>query len=210
MEILGKLFGSEEKVRIMRLFLFNPEHVYTVEDIVARSQISKRIAEKEIAVLKKIGLIKKRVALRSFEKKKGKEIKITRKKVGGFALDNGFPYLSVLQNLLIKTSIPKDNDLVHKLESVGRLKAVVISGVFTQDSESRVDLLLVGDNLKRAPLMNVVKAIESEIGKELRYAAFETPEFQYRLGMYDKLIWDILDFPHKKILDKIGLVNQKR
>ena len=56
----------------------------------------------------------------------------------------------------------------------------------------------------------VIRSIEAEIGKELRYASFETPDFRYRLGMYDKLVRDILDFPHKKVVDKIGVASEKR
>ena len=71
--------------------------------------------------------------------------------------------------------------------------------------EREVDLLVVGDNLRKGTIENIVKTIESEIGREIRYAFFETADFQYRLGIYDKLIRDILDFPHEKILDKLGI-----
>jgi hypothetical protein len=47
------------------------------------------------------------------------------------------------------------------------------------------------------------------MGKEIRYSAFETGEFQYRLGMYDKLIRDVLDYPHETVLDKLGVSTQK-
>ena len=47
--------------------------------------------------------------------------------------------------------------------------------------------------------------VEAEIGKELTFASFETADFHYRLGMYDKLIRDILDYPHQKLLDKLNM-----
>ena len=50
-----------------------------------------------------------------------------------------------------------------------------------------------------------MSSIEAELGKELRYAVFETPDFQYRLGIYDKLIRDIFDSEHQKIIDKLGI-----
>jgi hypothetical protein len=82
---------------------------------------------------------------------------------------------------------------------------VIVSGVFIQNTDSRVDLLIVGDNLKRTAIDRIVKNMEAEIGKELIFASFETSDFHYRLGMYDKLVRDILDYPHQKLLDKIGL-----
>jgi hypothetical protein len=44
------------------------------------------------------------------------------------------------------------------------------------------------------------------VGKELRYAFFSTDEFKYRMSMYDKLVRDILDYPHKVLLDKLGIL----
>ena len=49
--------------------------------------------------------------------------------------------------------------------------------------------------------------LEAEIGKELAYAVFDTPDFLYRANMYDKLVRDVIDFPHEKVLD-IGILNQ--
>jgi len=85
------------------------------------------------------------------------------------------------------------------------MKLVIVSGIFTQSNDSRVDLLVVGDNLKKSVLDNTIKTIEAEIGKEIRFAVFETPDFRYRLGLYDKLIRDILDFPHEKIVNRLGV-----
>ena len=51
----------------------------------------------------------------------------------------------------------------------------------------------------------MIKNIESEIGREIRYAVFDTPDFQYRYNMCDKLIRDVLDYPHEKVIDKLGI-----
>jgi hypothetical protein len=54
----------------------------------------------------------------------------------------------------------------------------------------------------------MASGMEAEIGKELRYAYFSTDEFRYRLSMYDKLIRDILDYPHRVLLDKLGILEE--
>jgi hypothetical protein len=54
--------------------------------------------------------------------------------------------------------------------------------------------------MKKNKIEEVVRKLEAEIGTELVYAVFETKEFIYRLNMYDKLIRDILDFPHEILL----------
>ena len=43
----------------------------------------------------------------------------------------------------------------------------------------------------------------------MRYAAFGTEDFAYRFGMYDKFIRDIVDYPHERLIDKIGIQGKK-
>ena len=68
-----------------------------------------------------------------------------------------------------------------------------------------MDIFIVGNNINKRSLDNAIKSIEAELGKELVYVFFETQDYQYRLGMYDKLIRDVLDYPHEVLLDKISL-----
>jgi hypothetical protein len=64
-------------------------------------------------------------------------------------------------------------------------------------------MLIVGDSLKREVLEKEIVTLESEIGRELSYAVFETKEFNYRITMYDKLIRDVLENKHSLIINKI-------
>jgi hypothetical protein len=204
MEILSKIFGSEAKVKIMRLFLFNPEQPFSSDDIANRAKISEAVARHETAILRKMGMVKGRRFNHTVSVRKGKIFVTKKKSVGGWVLNDSFPYLTALKDLLINTVLFNRNDILRRLNAVGKMKLVIVAGVFIKDTDSRVDLLVVGDNIRFSALGNVIKCIESEIGKELRYAAFETKDFEYRFDMYDKLIRDILDYPNKKILNKLN------
>lgn len=193
MEQLGKLFGSEAKVKIMRLFLFNPETVFDTGEISERAKVEATKVRREITNLEKMGLVKRR---QSAKKRSGH----------GFVLDTQFPYLLQLQNFLINIEPLQPKEIINKVSRLGSIKLIIISGVFLQEPESRADLLIVGDNVKKASLENLIKMLEAEIGKELRYAYFTTEDFKYRISMFDKLIRDILDYPHKTILNKIGII----
>lgn len=188
METLSKLFGSETKVKIMRLFLFNPDAVFETAAIAERANAEISRVRRELSNLEKMKLIKRKAA-------RGKK---------GFALDPQFIYLSPLQNFLINLEPLQPKDLVRKLSRLGSVKLILIAGVFIQEPESRLDLLVVGDNIKKASFDHAVKLLEAEIGKELRYALFTTDDFRYRLSMFDKLTRDILDYPHKKVLNRLG------
>lgn len=205
MDILGKLFGSDSKVKIMRLFLFNPETPFGSDDVAERARVSLPAARHEIKTLRRMRLIKRRAFAKRAVRRSGKRSRFIKKKVGGWMLNPAFPYMAELQKLLIDTSLLKGDELLRKLNRTGKLKLVITAGIFIQDPDSRVDILVVGDHLRRVAVEHAIRSVEAEMGKELRYAAFETGEFNYRLGMYDKLIRDILDFPHATILDRLGL-----
>lgn len=205
MDVLAKLFGSEAKVKIMRLFLFNPDQPFSRNNISARAKVSLPVVRHETVRLRKMGMIKGKRFVVTNTVKRGKKLVLKKKKEGGWILNPAFPYLPAIRNLLINTVLVKNSDILKRLNTVGKMRLIILAGTFIQDEDSRVDLLVVGDNIRFAPLESAIRILESEIGKELRYAAFETGDFRYRLGIYDKLIRDILDYPHQKLLDRIGL-----
>ncbi len=195
METLSNLFGSQAKVKIMRLFLFNPNLPFDAREIADRTKVRSTIVRRECRLLEKTKVIKRR------------SFKLKGKRISGWILNVDFSYLEALQNLLINITALQQEHILKKLSKIGRLKLVVLAGVFIQDWESRVDLLVVADRIKKRTLENLIKHLEAEIGKEIKYVALETAEFQYRLNMGDKLLRDILDYPHQGVLDKLGLLS---
>jgi hypothetical protein len=205
MEILSKLLGTEERVKIMRLFLLNAEMAFDASDIRERSKVSKNALRREVTLLCKIGFVKPKNFTKEVHKTKGKSTKVIKKKVSGWQLAIDFPLLLPVRNLLISTEPIKREDIIARFKPAGKVKLIVLAGVFLQKDDSRVDILIVGDELKKKSIENGLRAIEAEVGKELSYALFETQDFIYRMNVYDKFARDILDFPHEKVYDKIGI-----
>ena len=203
MESLEKLFGGTARVRLMRLFLFNPGTLFTTATLVKRAKINVESIRRELSHLLKAGFIKRRIATYS----SGTRLKgrIVRKRTPGFSFNAHFPYLHPLRNLLIEATPLQSDILLRRLNRAGKLKLVVISGLLIQEPDSRLDLLVVGDRLNKGLLDRIVHTLESELGKELRYTVFESGDFIYRLNVYDKLIRDVFDYPHQKILDRMEL-----
>ena len=204
MDILGKLFGSTARVKIMRLFLLNSEEVFENSDVVKKSKVSAQIARKELLMLSKIGFIKKTSFFKETSSR-SKNKKPTKKRVSGWQLSKSFPLLQPVHELLVNTEPLGSKEIADRLKRCGSIKLIIVSGAFIQNPDSRVDMLIVGDKLKKGAISAVLSVIESEVGKELSYTALETQEFKYRLSVYDKFIRDILDYPHTKIVDKIGV-----
>jgi hypothetical protein len=197
MEILEKLFGGLAKAKLIKLFVFNPEAQLSKEEVMTRAKINQSETRRAISSLIKLRLIK--------QKKIWREASSGKRRITGYVLNVEFPYLIELQHFLLQIASINEKEIVERLQRSGRLKLVVTGGVFLQNWDGRLDLLVVGDNLKQGTAENAIRGIEAEMGRELTYAIFETEDFRYRYGLYDKLIRDMLDFDHKVILDKIGL-----
>lgn len=202
MDTLTKLFGSATKVKMVKLFVFNPELAFDATQISERVKESLSKVRRELTTLDKMGLIKRKSFIKNVKRSTGKYSKV---KTNGWTLSEHFMHIVPLQAFLVNMNHLSPKDIARKITRTGSIKLIIISGVFIQNTESRVDLLVVGDNIKKGMLESAIKTIEAEIGKELRYAFFETADFKYRVGLYDKLIRDILDYPHEKIVNKLGL-----
>lgn len=189
MDSLAKLFGSPARLKILRLFLFNDDTSFKAADVPFRTRTAKEAARKELALLVAAGVVKKR---------SGKE-GVT------YCANKRYEHYEPLHAFLRATTSMSDSDMVGKLKKAGSLRLVVVTGMFTGALEPKVDLLVVGDKLEDKPLETAIHAIEAELGRELRFAAFSTTDFRYRVGVYDRLIRDVFDYGHRTVLDRIGM-----
>ena len=204
MDILAKLFGSPARVKLMRLFLMNTEDVFDKTEMGKRSKISGATLVREVRLLLDVGLIKPRVVIRMQPKKGGKDGALEKKKVNGFGLNVSFPYLSALKSLVTEIALGKE-DVSGRFKNCGSMKLIIVAGVFIDEQDSRVDILIVGDKLKKQIIEGVLRRLEAELGKELTYGIMDTMDFEYRFGIYDKFIRDVLDYPHLVVLNKLNL-----
>jgi hypothetical protein len=203
MDTFGILFGSQARVKLIRLFLLNPEEILETTDVVKRSRVTNALARKEIAILSRAGLIKKKSFWKesASTKKGGKPVK---KRASGWQLDANFALMKQLRNFLLDTDPLRREEVANRFRGSGKIKLLIVSGLFIGARNSRVDLLLVGDNLSKARIEHALRTIESEVGKELSYAYFDTQEFTYRVGICDKFVRDVLDYPHEKVINRLA------
>lgn len=205
MGLLEKLFGSHALVKTLKLFYLNPEQVFPPHEVAKRTNTKPDSARRELRVLGSIGFVRRATHMaEEAPTEKGKKPK--KKKVAGYMLDQSFQLLNELRDLVLTIAPLSKQELVNRLRRVGRVKLVVLSGIFLKRSDSRIDMLIVGESLKKGQLDWTLRFLESEVGKELSYAIMETSDFKYRLGMNDKFVRDVFDYPHEVIIDKIGIV----
>jgi hypothetical protein len=187
MEALEKLFGGAVRVRLIRLFLTNPEVSFDAPVAARRAGTTALTAGRELAQLEKIGLVNRRPKVKSWQ------------------LNPDFPYILPLRVMFKSDVLSRPREFIRQFNGCGRVALIVVAGTFLEESDSRVDLLVVGSGLKKAALDKVVKSLEADLGRELAYASLDTADFQYRLSASDKFVRDVLDYPHHVVLDKLGL-----
>ncbi|OHA05514.1 MAG: hypothetical protein A2934_05405 [Candidatus Sungbacteria bacterium RIFCSPLOWO2_01_FULL_47_10] len=114
-----------------------------------------------------------------------------------------FTFFPELRQLVLKAAPAGRTGILKKLRQAGEIKLAILAGVFINAENSRVDILIVGDKIKKPKLNKLLVWLESEMGKELNYVVISTDEFKYRMDMYDRFIRDILEFPHEKLINKL-------
>ena len=205
MDTLGKLLGGVARVKLLRLFIFNPENISDKEDISKRMRITPATVTRELGALTRIGVVRKKMFFKEVDRKRGRETVKVKKRVQGYLTDLQFEYFDALREFLIATLPLSREELLKRLRPSGRLRMVIVSGFFLFDWERRLDILIIGEKINETNLAAIVKQLEIEFGRELRYAVLTTEEFRYRYSVQDRLVRDVLDYPHETILDKLGM-----
>ena len=150
------------------------------------AKLSKSAVSRENKLLSSIG----------FLKKSGKK---------GFVISETFPFFSALRNLVITASPASRENLLNFFKKHKKIKLVSIGGVFLDSvtSESNLDLLIVGNGIKRGAVEKFVKKMEPDIGKEINWSFLSLTEFNDRVAMHDKFLRDFFDFPNEFVVNKM-------
>jgi hypothetical protein len=206
-DFLISLIGNAARARVLRVFVFSQNEALLLPLIAKRTGASPRVALKEIKFLEKLGIVKKgkfSITLGNGSRKiivdKGKQ------KEDAWVLNQEFKHVAALSKFVHEVSPLHYESILEALKHSGKIATIVLSGTFMGDPSRPADLLVAADGLNEQRLEAAVKGLEPRFGREIRYAAFSTPEFRYRLTIQDRLIRDTLDYPHLVLLDKTRLL----
>ena len=188
-QILEQLFDSPLKVKLLKLFLRNPNQGFTFKEAAKKIKGDSRSSRRQIEKLKSINFLTSKY----------------RAKKRIYSINPRFVFYNELRTLVLKSSPASKEKIMRRLKGLGRIKLAIISGVFINAENPRVDLLVVGDNLKKKRLDNFLKDLEAEVGKEIDYVILTTENFKYRYDMFDRFIRDVLEKPHEKLINKLRI-----
>ncbi len=130
-------------------------------------------------------------------------IKNTQKGKYYYRLNQDFDFYPELKNLIAKSNTSPQCKSLEKIGNIGNVKLAVISGVFINYHKSKADMIIVGDDIGKAKLKNLMSSLEAEIGKEISFVLMTMDEFKYRLNMLDKFVLEFLEGPNEEVINKI-------
>lgn len=188
-EILEQLFDSPVKVKLLKLFLRNKGQYFSLQEIARRVRSDASTCQKQIKKLESIKFIINRV-------KSGKKY---------YSVNKDFDFYNELKTLVLKSSPASRDRILKRIKSLGRINLAVLSGIFVDAENTRMDILIVGDNLKKKNLSSFLKDLEAEVGKEIDYVILSTEEFKYRHDMFDRFLRDVLEKPHEKLINRLKI-----
>jgi len=186
---LEVLFDSPIRARILKMFLYAPERDFEIKIISKILNVKTALINKHLKTLSEIKFLKT-------------------KTIGGkkfFRVNSGFNSYNELKELILRINPASKEKIIRQIISLGKIKLAVISGVFMNFENARADLMVVGDKIKLNKFNKFLRNLEAETGKEINYALMTAEEFQYRYGMYDRFVRDLLEFKHEKLINKLKI-----
>jgi hypothetical protein len=199
--MIEHLFGSKTRSSLLKLFFRDQEKSFYVRELSRLLDVQINAIRRELELLVSMGLIKE------IEKKEEDVNNAlpgeTLKKF--YILDLNASLYPELRALILKSQMLDEKHLVDTLvESGGNLDLFLLTGRFTGDKDTPVDLLMVGD-LKERTIMKLIAEYEKKFGFPIRYTVLRKEEFFERRNMMDKFLYAIFEGEGVKVVNKLNV-----
>lgn len=170
--MLKRLFTSNTRVKLLSLFLLNPDNEYFIRELTRKLDEQINSVRRELDNLKKIGILKTKT-------KNRKKYYVVNKKFVAYA---------ELRGIFVKALSEKES-LVKQLSEFGEVDLIVLSGMFIE-KDTAIDLLIVGRIDRKR--MEDFFANEIDTRRPVRFSIMSKEEYIYRTKCNDKFIRDIM------------------
>ena len=188
MTILERLFGAGEFVRLLRFYLFHPEEDFTVAEL--KRRLGRRFAKisRTLRELVSLGCLTNGVRSDSGETT--------------FRIDPGWLLFAEFRALFVKAQLLIEHDLVRRLQKSGRLRLLILAGLFVGERQRVTDLLIVGQ-VNRQQVTRLLKRFERDLNEEVKYTVMSPNEYFYRKDVGDRFLYDVLEKRHLVVIDTL-------
>lgn len=180
--MIDALFGSKTRVKLLHLFLNNPNRAFYVREITRKIDEQINSVRRELANMLSIGIIKSD----SSNNKLYYEVDQTYLHYEPLKAIFGDPTLTSAASPIAASDWPK------RLKPLGDVRIALLSGSLVRGSQSDVDILLVG-SINKTQAKKFVKQMEDEEGRSLNYTVMPYDDFYYRLSIKDRFVTGIVN-----------------
>lgn len=195
--MLAKLFGSVARVKILKLCLLNPDNAYYIRQVSRHLNLQLNAVRRELENLETMGLLTTHQGNDEDHEDGGR----TDRKF--YQANKDFVLFNEIRELIIKGQILSEKDFTEKLRKLGQIKLLVLSGLFLNDKQSPVDMLIVGE-FNKDKVAKLIKELEDELVNEVNYAVLTEEEFRYRQQMTDVFLYALLESKKIIVIDERG------
>lgn len=200
--MIDQLFGSKTRVKLLQLFYSNPNRSFYVREITRKVDEQINSVRRELANMLSIGIIT------SDSSNNKLYYEVNQKYEHYESLRSIFGSTSAVTSAKEKEGDDEETNVVAQLRLLGSVELAFLSGVFTRDELSPVDILIVGD-VNRTRLRKFISTMEKEEGRELRYSSMDGDEFDYRTDVHDRFIANSLNSKKTILIDDRGLFSSR-
>ncbi len=194
--MLAKLFGSVARVKILKLFLLNPDNSYYIRQVSRHLNLQLNAVRRELENLETIGLLASHQG-----KEEDHDGGRTDRKF--YQADKDCVLFNEIRELIIKAQILSEKDFTNKLRKLGTVKLLILSGLFLNDKQAPVDMLIVGE-FSKEKVAKLVRDLEDELVNEVNYAVLSEEEFRYRQQVTDVFLYSVLESKKIVVVDDRG------
>lgn len=193
--MIEQLFGSKTRVKLLKLFYGNPNRSFYVREITRKIDEQINSVRRELSNLLNIGII-------TSDNTNNKLYYEVNQNYEFYA-----PLLEIFGTGTKRISKNKNYDQEEdvSVKSLGHVDLILFSGQLTRDNHTDVDVLIVGSINKNA-VNKYIADLETDEGKELKYAVMKLDDFKYRQQIKDRFVTQILNSKYQIVLDRQNLL----
>lgn len=193
--MLENIFGSRTRVKLLKLFLNHSEEKFFVREISRSIEEKINSVRRELENLEKVGLIK------AVAETDSSPIKKDKKKF--YTVDTDFILYPEFKNLILKSRLLLERSLAQEINNLGKIKFLMLTGFFVDNTKAKTDLLLVG-NIDRQKLKKLIAKMEKSFEQEIRFTVMSTQEFNYRNQITDKFLFEVMEGKKIVLVDNLN------
>jgi alanine dehydrogenase len=190
--MIDQLFGSKTRVKLLELFYSNPNRSFYVREITRKIDEQINSVRRELANLLNAGIIVSETTNNKLYYEVNQEFEFFQ------PLSEIFGKSAATASKKAKASTTGQDD---ELKALGNVEIALLTGQFTRDDTSGIDLLLVG-NVNENQVHKYVAELEQKEGKEIRYVILSPSDFDYRIKIKDRFITTVLAAKKQILVDK--------